>query len=206
MASRQQPPRGSAGRPRASRGAAAVPVGSRMTIAVLVFAAFAAVFLLRLVYLQVIVSDHYSAMASESRTVSFTTTPRRGTIYDRNGIVLATSVEATTIYANPSEVEDVPYTAFRLAETLGGKESDYEKILESETTFAYVKRQATVEEGDAVRELGLDGIYFIADTRREYPNGSIGGQVVGYCNVDGEGITGLELQYNQILKGTPGTS
>ncbi len=205
MASRQQPPRGSAGRPRASRAAAAVPVGSRMTIAVLVFAAFAAVFLLRLVYLQVIVSDHYSAMASESRTVSFTTTPRRGTIYDRNGIVLATSVEATTIYANPSEVEDVPYTAFRLAETLGGKESDYEKILESETTFAYVKRQATVEEGDAVRELGLAGIYFIADTRREYPNGSIGGQVVGYCNVDGEGITGLELQYNDILKGTPGT-
>ena len=206
MASRQQPPRGSAGRPRASRGAAAVPVGSRMTIAVLVFAAFAAVFLLRLVYLQVIVSDHYSAMASESRTVSFTTTPRRGTIYDRNGIVLATSVEATTIYANPSEVEDVPYTAFRLAETLGGKESDYEKILESDTsTFAYVKRQATVEEGDAVRELGLEGIYFIADTRREYPNGSIGGQVVGYCNVDGEGITGLELQYNDILKGTPGT-
>ena len=94
MASRQQPPRGSARRPRASRAAAAVPVDSRMTIAVLVFAAFAAVFLLRLVYLQVIVSDHYSAMASESRTVSFTTTPRRGTIYDRNGLVLATSVEA----------------------------------------------------------------------------------------------------------------
>ena len=204
MASRQQPPRGSAGRPRASRAAAAVPVGSRMTIAVLVFAAFAAVFLLRLVYLQVIVSDHYSAMASESRTVSFTTTPRRGTIYDRNGIVLATSVEATTIYANPSEVEDVPYTAFRLAETLGGKESDYEKILESETTFAYVKRQATVEEGDAVRELGLDGIYFIADTRREYPHGSVGAQVIGFCNADGEGITGLELQYNDILCGTPG--
>ncbi|MCI8469625.1 MAG: penicillin-binding protein 2, partial [Eggerthellaceae bacterium] len=151
--------------------------------------ALAAVFLLRLFYLQVIVADHYSAMASESRTVSFTTTPRRGTIYDRNGIVLATSVEATTIYANPSEVTDVPYTAFRLAEVLGGKESDYEKVLESDTaTFAYIKRQAKVEEADAVRELGLDGIYFIADTRREYPNGSIGGQVVGYCNVDGEGI------------------
>ena len=54
-------------------------------------------------------------------------------------------------------------------------------------------------------ELGLDGVYFIADTRREYPNGAIGGQVVGYCNVDGEGITGLELQYNDILSGTPGT-
>ena len=209
MASRPRPTRGPAGgRPRGGRSAAAqqASAGNRMTIAVLVFAAVAAVFLLRLVYLQVIVSEHYSAMASESRTVSFTTTPRRGTIYDRNGIVLATSVEATTIYANPSEVEDAAYTAFRLAETLGGKASDYEKILRNdEATFAYVKRQATVEEGDAVRELKLPGVYFIADTRREYPNGSIGGQVVGYCNVDGEGITGLELQYDDILKGTPGT-
>ena len=58
---------------------------------------------------------------------------------------------------------------------------------------------------DKVKELKLDGVYFIADTRREYPNGAIGGQVIGYCNVDGEGITGLELQYNDILSGTPGT-
>ena len=56
-----------------------------------------------------------------------------------------------------------------------------------------------MEVADKVKELKLDGVYFIADTRREYPNGSIGGQVIGYCNVDGEGITGLELQYNDIL-------
>ena len=117
---------------------AAMPtVSGRAKVLLLAFAAIAAVFFLRLVFLQVIVSDQYSAMAEESRTVSFETTPRRGTIYDRNGIVLATSVEATTIYANP--------------------------------------------------------------------NGAIGGQVIGYCNVDGEGITGLELQYNDILSGTPGT-
>lgn len=67
------------------------------------------------------------------------------------------------------------------------------------TTFVYIKRQADVEVADKVKELKLDGVYFIADTRREYPNGSIGGQVIGYCNVDGEGITGLELQYNDIL-------
>lgn len=197
----------SGGRSAAAAIDAALPsVGGRAKVVLVLFALIAAVFFVRLVYLQVIVADHYSAMAEESRTVSFTTNPRRGTIYDRNGIVLATSVEATTIYANPVEVTDVAGEAKSLAGALGGDPADYEKLLSTEgTQFVYIKRQGTVEEGDRVKDLKLDGIYFIADTRREYPHGSIGGQVIGYCNVDGEGITGLELQYNDILSGEPGT-
>ena len=201
---------GDARAPRSGVGAAidaAMPtVSGRAKVLLLVFAAIAAVFFLRLVFLQVIVSDQYSAMAEESRTVSFETTPRRGTIYDRNGIVLATSVEATTIYANPVEVTDAAAEAASLASVLGGDAADYRELLSTpSTTFVYIKRQADVDVADKVKELKLDGVYFIADTRREYPNGTIGGQVIGYCNVDGEGITGLELQYNDILSGTPGT-
>ncbi len=170
------------------------------------FLVVAAVFLLRLVFLQVIVADSYAAMAEESRTINFTTTPRRGTIYDRNGLVLATSVDATTIYANPAEVTDSGLEAAKLAEVLGGKAEDYKKKLEQkDTTFVYIERQAEVEKADQVKALGLAGVYFIPDTRREYPNGAIGGQVIGFCNVDGQGITGLELQYDEILQGTPGT-
>lgn len=208
-----QPPLGARGAPRPARAGvgaaidAAMPtVSGRAKVLLLVFAAIAAVFFLRLVFLQVIVSDQYSAMAEESRTVSFETTPRRGTIYDRNGIVLATSVEATTIYANPVEVTDAAAEAASLASVLGGDAADYRELLSTpSTTFVYIKRQADVDVADKVKELKLDGVYFIADTRREYPNGAIGGQVIGYCNVDGEGITGLELQYNDILSGTPGT-
>ena len=185
---------------------AAMPtVSGRAKVLLLVFAAIAAVFFLRLVFLQVIVSGQYSAMAEESRTVSFETTPRRGTIYDRNGIVLATSVEATTIYANPVEVTDAAAEAAAPASVLGGDAADYRELLSTpSTTFVYIKRQADVDVADKVKELKLDGVYFIADTRREYPNGAIGGQVIGYCNVDGEGITGLELQYNDILSGDAG--
>lgn len=210
---RSSRPSGRAGAPRPARAGvgaaidAAMPtVSGRAKVLLLVFAAIAAVFFLRLVFLQVIVSDQYSAMAEESRTVSFETTPRRGTIYDRNGIVLATSVEATTIYANPVEVTDAAAEAASLASVLGGDAADYRELLSTpSTTFVYIKRQADVDVADKVKELKLDGVYFIADTRREYPNGAIGGQVIGYCNVDGEGITGLELQYNDILSGTPGT-
>ncbi len=180
-------------------------VSGRAKAVLLLFAAVVVVFLLRLLFLQVVVADQYSAMALESRTVNFETTARRGTIYDRNGIVLATSVEATTIYANPVEVTDAHQEAQELCAVLGGQTADYEKLLSTpSTTFVYIKRQADVEVADKVRELKLDGIYFISETRREYPNGAIGGQVIGYCNMDGEGICGLELQYDDILRGEPG--
>ena len=179
---------------------------NRASVLVAFFALLALLFFGRLFYLQVIVSGQYSAMAQETRTVSFDTTPRRGTIYDRNGTVLATSVDATTIYANPAEVDDPAGEAAKLAEVLGGEAADYqEKLSQESTTFVYLKRQADVEVAAQVKELGLKGVYFIADTRREYPCGRIGGQVIGYCNVDGEGITGLELQYDDVLSGTPGT-
>ncbi|WP_241156425.1 MULTISPECIES: penicillin-binding protein 2 [unclassified Adlercreutzia] len=188
-------------------GALSEVMGSaRLAFVMALFGIIVVVFFARLFYLQVIVSDHYAAMASESRTVSFDTTPRRGTIYDRNGVVLATSVDATTIYANPAEVTDASYEANKIASVLGGEVADYKEALSTAgTSFVYVKRQADVDKAEQLRALELDGIYFIDDTRREYPNGAVGGQVIGICNVDGEGITGLELQYDDILRGTPGT-
>ena len=179
---------------------------SKFKIIFIVFVVLTLVFFARLFYLQVIVSDEYSSQAQASRTISFDIPARRGTIYDRNGVVLATSVDATTVYCDPSEIADVSYAAAKIAETLGGKASDYTDVLDSDTaTFAYVKRQADVEAAAKLEQLDIAGIYFIEDSRREYPNGAIGGQVIGVCNVDGNGLTGLELQYDEILKGTPGT-
>ncbi|MBP5313516.1 MAG: penicillin-binding protein 2, partial [Eggerthellaceae bacterium] len=155
--------------------------------------------------LQVVKAEEYSEMAKKSRTVSFETTPRRGTIYDRNGVVLAVSIDATTIYANPSEIVEPHQTALALAAVLGGDVNTYkDKLSSGSNTFAYIKRQADVEEANRVKELGLKGIYFIADTRREYPQGEVGGQIVGFCDADGKGITGLELYYDDILSGEKG--
>ena len=177
----------------------------RIKVIFVVFAAVALACLGRLIYLQIIVSDEYTADAVDSRTVSIETTPRRGTIYDRNGVVLACSVDATTVYVNPKEVTDVKGEAAIIAATLGGKVEDYQEILMTEdTTFAYVKRQADKDAAQELKEYELDGIYFIADTRREYPCGEVAGQIVGFCGLDGEGLTGLELYYNDILKGSAG--
>lgn len=173
--------------------------------ALLIFLGMAILFVGRLLYLQVFVAGEYSANASEVRTINFTTTAHRGTIYDRNGSVLAVSVDATTIYCNPAEVTNADYEARKLAEILDGEKEDFEEILTRDgATFVYVERQADVVKAEQVKKLGLDGIYFLEDSRREYPNGSVGGQVIGACDPDGNGICGLELQYDDVLKGQDG--
>ena len=171
----------------------------------LFFFVIAVAFVARLAYLQVVVADEYAANARAARTTVIETSPRRGTIYDRNGIVLATSVDAVTIYANPLEVGDSSSAAAQLAYFLGGDYATYkEKLSQEGTSFVYIKRKADVEAANRVEELGLKGIYFIPDTKRVYPNNQTGGQVIGLTDIDDKGIAGLELYYDDILRGTPG--
>lgn len=193
--------------PRSHERAHNAPAGSfsgRFTVILIVFALVALGWAARLVYLQVFAADRLSDEAAAARTVSLDISPRRGTIYDRNGNILASSVDATTIYANPKEIEDVAGTAEALAETLGGQPDDYKDLITQDTTFVYLKRKADVDVADRVRSEGLKGIYFIADTKRVYPYGEVAGQVIGFVNIDGVGISGLELYYDDILSGTPG--
>lgn len=180
--------------------------GSNRFRVLLVFFGIALLLLVgRLIQLQIILADDYSTQAANSRTVSVELSPRRGTIYDRNGKVLASDVQATTIYCNPKEITDVKSTAEKLAGVLGGDASIYEGPLSTEnTTFAYVKRKVDQDKGEEVQGLGLDGIYFLDDMKRVYPYGSIAGQILGLVDVDGNGQTGLELYYDSILKGEPG--
>ena len=158
-----------------------------------------------LVKLMLVDHDYYEAKAIRNQTRSTSVTASRGTIYDRNGKVLASDVQATTIYCNPKEITDVKSTAEKLAGVLGGDASIYEGALSTEnTTFAYVKRKVDQDKGEEVQGLGLDGIYFLDDMKRVYPYGSIAGQILGLVDVDGNGQTGLELYYDSILKGEPG--
>ena len=188
---------------------------NRVFVVVVAFLALALLFFVRLFYLQVIMAPQYSAQAQESRTVGFMVEPRRGTIYDRNGHILAISVDATTVYANPSEIKEPGATSRAIAEALGGTAADYlDAVSQGESsTFTFIKRKADVDAAEKLKEQDLPGIYFIGDTRREYPYGQTGGQVIGACSVavDEErnreyydGICGMELYYNTILSGTPG--
>lgn len=205
---------GGSGRPRRSRYNATPSStstidssrSSRTAWLLVFFGALAVIFFFRLFFLQVIVAGDYSAQAQDARTISIEVSARRGTIYDRNGNVLATSVDASTIYANPYEIENPVDTSKQLAAILGGKDTDYlEKLTQSNTSFSYIERKADMDKADQLKNLDLKGIYFISDTKRVYPYNEVGGQVIGLIGVDGEGLTGLEMYYDDILSGTPGT-
>lgn len=191
---------------------------NRAFVPILIFAALALIVFFRLFYLQVIVAGEYSEQAEEARLVSIDVDARRGTIYDRNGTVLAISVDATTVYCNPSEVNDAGRAAQLLSETLGGQIADYLGTLtQSNLSFAYLAQKIDVEVAQDLEakldEAQVKGVYFLDDTRREYPNGQVGGQIIGACEiaVDEEsgteyysGISGLEAYYDDVLSGTPG--
>lgn len=180
------------------------PSLSRRNFVLAAFGGIAALWSGRLLYLQVAKADEYSRMAEASRTVSYDVPARRGTIYDRNGNVLATSIDATTVYVNPREVSDPQGVAAALADAFDGTQDDYRELVTQDSTFVYVKRKADADAAKALRSQGLSGVHFIGDTKRIYPYGSTAGQVVGFTNIDGEGVSGLELFYDDTLRGENG--
>ena len=179
--------------------------GYRTKIVLGAFIALALIGVLRLGYIQIFEGENWRNQARESRTISYIPTPERGTIYDRDGDVLAISVEASTVYVHPYEVEDVNKASKELAEILGGDSSYYAGLVgDRSTPFNYIIRQISVEVGESIKEKKIPGVYVSEDTARYYPFGEVGAQVIGIVNQDGEGQTGLELYYDEILAGTEG--
>jgi cell division protein FtsI (penicillin-binding protein 3) len=162
----------------------------------------------RLVWYQVIQRDELTQKAHERRSNVMAVQARRGTIYDRNGNVLAMSEDCLTIVCNPSEINEPYLTAEVIAAHLGGETNDYVDSLSGDTTFAYVRRKVDTELANAIADeladKGLPGVYYQQDSRRVYPYGATGGQVLGIVGIDGDGLSGLELYYDDLLGGTNG--
>ncbi|WP_082673431.1 peptidoglycan D,D-transpeptidase FtsI family protein [Hugonella massiliensis] len=178
---------------------------SRLAFFVLVFGIIALAVCGRLVYLSLIVGPQNADSAISARTQTVTESARRGTIYDRNGNVLAMSVDATTIYCNPSEVTDPDAVAQALVEVFGGSADDYKASLTKENaSFAYLYRKADTDAAQKIKDRKFDGVYFLGDVKRVYPCGQTAGQIVGLTDVDGKGVSGLELYYNDVLSGEDG--
>ena len=179
-----------------------------MTVTRRGFIALFGVVAARLFYLQIVDGADLASAAESNRTNVATLHAKRGTIYDRNGNVLAMSIDCSTIYCNPQNVHDPSGLATVLASILGGEYNDYLADVTKDTTFVYVQRQV---DADVVKRLkselsdkDIEGVYYLDDTKRVYPYGGTCGQILGVVGTDGQGITGLELQYDDILTGTDG--
>lgn len=171
------------------------------------FLAASAIVLARLSEIQIFNTDWYREQANARRVSSQTLYAKRGTIYDRNGTVLVSSIECKNVYLNPSLIKKKQRRRAidALVDVLGMDEDVVEDLVDREGTFVYVKRQVDEEDAELLAKKGIAGIEFEPAIKRVYPNGSLASQVLGVVNVDNEGITGLEKQYNEVLTGVNGS-
>jgi cell division protein FtsI (penicillin-binding protein 3) len=132
--------------------------------------------------------------------------PKRGTIYDRNGAELAVSVDVDSVWANPRELRagglDPQRVAEGLSRLLGVDAGVVGERLASDRYFVWIKRHVSPQEGLAVRKLSIAGVHTSAESRRFYPNRELAAHVLGFANVDGKGIEGLELTLEDRLHGS----
>ncbi|OZV12400.1 stage V sporulation protein D [Tissierella sp. P1] len=158
----------------------------------------------RLGYLQIVKGEELKKGALEQWTKGITIKSKRGVIYDRKGKKLAVSITASTVWASPPDIKDAHKTAKEVARVLGlDEEVVYTKITKKIGTEK-LKQWITREEAAELRKLKLPGIEIVDDNRRYYPYGNFASFVLGFTDIDNNGLYGIERTYDKYLTGTPG--
>src|SRR6185437_7159520 len=125
----------------------------------------------------------------------------RADIIDRNGALLATTLAAPSLYANPKQVLDARGTAQKLVEILPDlNQSEVYQKLTSERSFVWLKRQLTPRQQFEVNRIGDPGLQFEREERRVYPDGNLVSHVVGYVGIDNRGLAGIERSFDEPLR------
>ena len=183
----------------------------RLAVVLALFGAWGLAIEARLVYLQVYQHDAYVARAERQQKRTVDVAPKRGEILDRNDRVLAFSVDAESIYAVPSEIREPEQIISALCGVIDRCDAEFRRTLRERLggrrrAFVWVKRQVSPAEARRVAALDLDGIGFIKENRRFYPNTSLAAHVVGYVGLDNQGLGGVEAAFNGLINGRPGTA
>jgi cell division protein FtsI (penicillin-binding protein 3) len=159
--------------------------------------------------LQTTEADSLRSAAIDQWTRSIDLPAQRGAMFDRHGNELAMSVPAVTVSINPKLIENGPATVQLLDDLLGLPDEKVTELLteiaEKDRGFVFVQRQADAGIGDQIAGMRLPGVNVDRESRREMPSGDTGRSVIGTTNIDGVGIAGLELQYDDLLTGSGGS-
>ena len=158
----------------------------------------------RLVYLMVFRSDYYAQKADDLHERERDINAARGTILDVNGTVLAANKTVCTISVIHSQLKEPDKVVDMLVKELGISEETARKRVEKVSSIERVKTNVEKEVGDRIRAYGLDGVKVDEDFKRYYPYGELASRVLGFTGGDNQGIIGLEVKYEEILKGIDG--
>jgi len=165
------------------------------------------IIVIRVFYIQVFDYDKLNSLAESLWSRKLPIGADRGEIYDRNGKVLATNLTTTSLVLIPNQIKNKEEVAQKLSEILN---TDYDAMLahvSKKTSIERVHpegRQLSYDIASQINELGFDGVYLVKESKRYYPYGSVLSHVLGYVGIDNQGLSGLELQYDEYLTGENG--
>ncbi len=181
------------------------PIRRKLLILLISITFFFCTIICRIGYIQFVDGAHLQSKAVSQWTRDLPLKAKRGTIFDRNGNVLANTATLYTLYVRPRAIVDVNVLCQKLSSVLGiSEQSLYNKIANKKVSEITVAKKITKEKMLEIESMNISGIYFSEDTIRYYPYGNLLTQVLGYTNVDGVGQEGLESYLNKYLSGVDG--
>ncbi|GAB1390807.1 MAG: cell division protein FtsI [Rubrivivax sp.] len=179
------------------------PWRSRLIVALVGFA-----FLLlvgRAAYIQLIGTDFYQKEGEKRFAHTLQVQASRGRVLDRNGLVLASSVATPSVWAIPKDFQASVQERRQLARLLQMPLAELDERLARSRNFAWLARQVEEPVWDAVKALGLKGVYEQREYKRRYPEGEAAAHIVGFTNIEEKGQEGIELRFDAALRGSDGS-
>ncbi|MBN1436888.1 MAG: penicillin-binding protein 2 [Sedimentisphaerales bacterium] len=163
--------------------------------------------LTRVYFLQTTAQPELAHRAAVQQLRIVSDTPQRGMIVDRQGRTLAVSTQVRSIAVDPSLITNVDLAAEQLGAVLEISPDDLRNLIEQyrDRRFRWVKRFVTDEQADAVAALGIHGVLIQTEYQRRYPMGSLAGHIIGFTDIDGCGLEGIEALFQDDLAGDSGT-
>jgi stage V sporulation protein D (sporulation-specific penicillin-binding protein) len=180
------------------------PLKQRVEVVFLVFLALFLALALRLTWIQGIRQSEFARLASRMHVRPIPAPAKRGVVRDRNGRELAANVQAVDITANPKAVEDREGAVQAVYQLVGGDTAFYRRRLMAASHFAYLARGLDREKGLQLEARKIAGLEVRRGPKRIRPGGSLAAHVIGYTNIDGDGLEGVELAMDRHLRGKDG--
>lgn len=165
-------------------------------------------FSFKLIFIQIFSASYLSNLAEKQHNYYIELEPLRGTIYDRHSRPLALNVPAYSLFANPRmmSLKDKQEAVNKLTSLLDIEPQFLSERLNKGKYFVWLKRKIDLATVEKIKDLKIHGLDFVPESRRSYPNKSLAAHVIGFADIDNKGLEGLELVYNQYLKGQFGWS
>lgn len=182
-------------------------VHTRIKIVLIVIILLFILIISKVFYIQVISYNKLNKYANSLWSRNLPIEANRGIIYDRNGIVLADNLTTTSLVFIPNQIKDKEKTAKEISEILGTSYEDMLSHVSKKTSIERVHpegRRLNFEIADKIAALNLPGVYLVKESKRNYPFDDYLSHTIGFVGIDNQGLSGLELMYNDYLTGSYG--